>query len=202
MMMQQPKLVLSQKELEALGDREFLLLKRNVTDKLLRELNEVKLAVKSSTAFSSINFPEGTDMWVGKISKGENYLGLPYLVLDFPKLFSKKEVLAFRTMIWWGRLVSCTLLKSVEDKGEVRRITERLRAMKNKNVWICIHESPWHHHFGLDNYVKLESLRAEEVIACVSRSGFIKLARKIPIRQISRMRSFAQETFELFSAIL
>lgn len=202
MMMQQPKLVLSEKELEVLGGQEFLLLKRSVTDKLLRELNEVKLAIKSSMAFAAIHFPEGTDTRAGKISRGENYLGLPYLVLDFPKLFSQKEVLAFRTMIWWGRLVSCTLLNTVKDADEASGIAAKLKGMKNKNVWICIHESPWHHHFGTDNYVKLESLRDEEVMAYLSRSGFLKLARKIPIRQISRMRTFAKETFELFSVML
>ena len=35
-----------------------------------------------------------------KIAKGENYLGLPYVILDYPRIFGKEDVFAFRTMFW------------------------------------------------------------------------------------------------------
>ena len=36
-----------------------------------------------------------------KISRGENYLGLPWLMLDYPRMFNKEKVFAVRTFFWW-----------------------------------------------------------------------------------------------------
>jgi hypothetical protein len=44
-----------------------------------------------------------------KISKGENYRGLPYVMLDYPRIFGKEDVFAIRTMFWWGHYFSVTL---------------------------------------------------------------------------------------------
>ena len=43
-----------------------------------------------------------------KISKGEN-MGLPWVMLDYPRLFGQEDVLAIRTMFWWGHCFSVTL---------------------------------------------------------------------------------------------
>jgi len=53
-----------------------------------------------------------------KISRGENYLGLPYLVLDYPRLFRPDAVLAIRTFFWWGHFFSSTLQLSGGYKTE------------------------------------------------------------------------------------
>ncbi|HEY6901247.1 MAG TPA: hypothetical protein VI233_11410, partial [Puia sp.] len=52
-----------------------------------------------------------------KISKGENYKGLPYVMLDYPRLFGREDVLAIRTFFWWGHGFSVTL----HLKGEYRQ---------------------------------------------------------------------------------
>ena len=44
-----------------------------------------------------------------KISKGENYKGLPWLVLDYPRYFNKEDIFAIRTLFWWGNFFSITL---------------------------------------------------------------------------------------------
>lgn len=38
-----------------------------------------------------------------KISKGENYQGMPYMVLDYPRGFGKEDSLAFRNLLLWNR---------------------------------------------------------------------------------------------------
>src|SRR5450631_2869683 len=49
-----------------------------------------------------------------RISKGENYKGLPWVVLDYPRAFGRLDVLAVRTLFWWGNYFSVTLhLKGV-----------------------------------------------------------------------------------------
>jgi len=44
-----------------------------------------------------------------RISKGENYKGLPWVVLDYPRCFGRDDVLAVRTLFWWGHYFSVTL---------------------------------------------------------------------------------------------
>ena len=44
-----------------------------------------------------------------KIAKGENYLQLPYVLLDYPRCFDKENIFAIRTMFWWGNFFSITL---------------------------------------------------------------------------------------------
>jgi hypothetical protein len=44
-----------------------------------------------------------------KISRGENYRGLPWVMLDGPREFSREDVLAIRTFFLWGHAFSVTL---------------------------------------------------------------------------------------------
>jgi hypothetical protein len=44
-----------------------------------------------------------------KISKGDQYKGLPWVMLDYPRVFGKEDVFAIRTMFWWGHCFSVTL---------------------------------------------------------------------------------------------
>jgi hypothetical protein len=53
-----------------------------------------------------------------KISRGENYKGLPWVMLDYPRVFGREDVFAIRTMFWWGHAFSVTL----HLKGEWKRL--------------------------------------------------------------------------------
>src|SRR3569623_367034 len=37
-----------------------------------------------------------------KIYKGEQYRGLPYVMLDYPLYYKGKDVFAVRSLFWWG----------------------------------------------------------------------------------------------------
>ena len=54
------------------------------------------------------NLPEEVLIQSPKISRGENYNGLPYVMLDYPRCFGKEDVFAMRTMFWWGNFFSIT----------------------------------------------------------------------------------------------
>ena len=41
-----------------------------------------------------------------KISKGENYRGLPYLVLDYPRFFNKEDIFVIRSFFLVGQFFS------------------------------------------------------------------------------------------------
>src|SRR5215468_1346228 len=113
-MRQGSKIRLSPQELDTLKEKEFFFAKRIITEKIYYQLALLIEEAKSEHIFDDIDFPDGTDFITGKISKGENYLGLPFIMLDFPRFFSNTNMLAVRTMIWWGNFCSTTLLLSGE----------------------------------------------------------------------------------------
>lgn len=104
-----------------------------------------------------------------KISRGENYEGLPWVVLDYPRYSAGDEVVFIRTMFWWGQHFSSTL----QVHGP---LANKIPLQDLRNTYICINEDRWQHHFRADNYRLLEDAEP--------RAGdFIKLARRIPIDQ-------------------
>lgn len=196
------KLSLSREELGVLNEAEFFRQKRMVTEKIMAMLNEVKLAIAKTPAFRSASFPDGTDISNGKISRGENYLGLPYLILDFPRKFAKDDIAAFRTMVWWGRHFSFTFLKSVHGDAEAMKTARRLQLLRNKSVWMCINASAWHHHFGDDNYQRLVLIPQQKRLELIRQAGFVKVSEKYSLNRISRMADYAAESFTRFSKLL
>jgi len=202
-MQESSKILLSKKELEVLGEVEFFQLKKSITTKIYSQLAALVQQLRAEASFSKIPFPAGTDVTTGKISKGENYLGLPFILLDFPRRFTEENIFAYRTMVWWGNFISASLLLSGPVSVVARKnVLRQLRSLKGKDIFVCIHESPWHHHFHMENYIPLDILNKKEVEEALNEQSFLKLARKIPIRQIKKLQEFSLESFRIFSRLL
>src|SRR6478736_9176793 len=45
-----------------------------------------------------------------KITRGENYQQMPYMVLDYPQIQHKEFKIVLRIMFWWGHFISCQLI--------------------------------------------------------------------------------------------
>ena len=197
------KIRLSRDELRVLQERNFFITKKNITAKIYHQFAALVEQANQQKVFSAIAFPEGADVTTGKISKGENYSGFPWLMLDFPRLFSNNEIMAVRTMVWWGNLISCTLLISGERLNAGRKSALRhLSLLQENDVWICSGDSPWQHHFERENFVMLKNLSRKEAAAILDRNNFLKLARKIPVKQINHIITFALDSFQLYAHLL
>lgn len=94
---------LSDKELSVIENTSFLLTKIKVTEKIQQLLGQTRLDLKVLLSRSVFEFPEGSDLTTGKISKGENYQNLPYLVLDYPKLFTQKRYFCLQNHVLVGK---------------------------------------------------------------------------------------------------
>src|SRR5215467_3803243 len=110
------KIQLSTFEMDLLNNSEWILTKNLVIKKAQRLLEEVQETNLRHVKEGSINFPKEVIGISPKISKGENYSGLPWLMLDFPRFFEKEKVFAIRTMFWWGNFFSTTLHLSGQYK--------------------------------------------------------------------------------------
>jgi hypothetical protein len=88
-----------------------------------------------------------------KISRGENYKGLPWVMLDYPRVFGKEDVFAIRTMFWWGHAFNVTL----HLKGEWKRlflpvITRRKDALAAAGFQWGVMEDEWEHGHTAESY--------------------------------------------------
>ncbi len=135
-----------------------------------------------------------------KISKGENYNGLPYLVLDQPRLFLKEDMYAIRTMFWWGNYFSTTLLLSGKYKSELQeRFINSYDTLKQEANYICINADPWQHHFESGNFEKIGSLSKIEWESTIRKHPFLKISRQIPLTQWENVR---ENVFQIFRQYL
>ena len=130
----------------------------------------------------------------GKITKGENYKGLPYLILDYPALYSKEDIFAVRTMFWWGNFFSISLHVSGKY-WRSQNIHRYLYHLKGKNFFICVNENEWEHHFEPDNYYAIDEL-SQSQINTLRGKDFFKIAKKIELKDWDSVIIFMEASFK------
>ena len=130
----------------------------------------------------------------GKIAKGENYKGLPYLILDYPALYSKEDIFAVRTMFWWGNFFSISLHVSGKY-WRSQNIQHHLSHLKEKGFFVCVNETEWEHYFEPDNYCAVDELDQDQIIA-LNKKHFFKIARKMELSAWDSVVTFMEESFK------
>jgi hypothetical protein len=103
------KIQLSAEEMELVQNSQWLLTKNTIIGKVSILFGWL---AQQARAFINANkiplLPEVMQL-SPKISKGNQYHGLPYLMLDYPRYFGKEDVFAIRSFFWWGNYFSVTL---------------------------------------------------------------------------------------------
>jgi hypothetical protein len=177
------KIRLSPEEEALINRADWILTKNNVLGKVTHLLSELQskqvLALQGIPGISQEIVSSSP-----KISKGENYKGLPWLILDYPRLFTKESFFAIRTLFWWGNFFSTTLHVSGNYKDAyMQKIVGSFAHLREKKFCVCINKDEWQHHFEKDNYRCVEELSLSEFEAIAHRSSFIKLAKKISLEE-------------------
>src|SRR2546423_9807434 len=128
--MESSKIHLSSAEMDLVCNVDIILTKNLVLKKikgLLEEVQQMQLAYVNDRGLefhSLFAVPP-------KISKGENYLGLPYLVLDYPRISSADNFFFIRSFFWWGRFFSSTLQAGGISKDIVyKNVDEKINQFK------------------------------------------------------------------------
>lgn len=114
-----------------------------------------------------------------KISKGENYEGLPYVMLDYPRAFGKEDCLAVRTFFWWGHYFTVTLhLKGIYQQQLARRLENNAAVLAANNFRISLYGDEWNHDLGTSHWQDLPS--AGISATSILEAPFCKLSAKVP----------------------
>lgn len=193
------KIRLSPEEETLITRADWILTKNRVIQKTKLLLAALQIEQKKFLELTGNNFPAEIADSSPKISKGENYKGLPYLVLDYPRYFNKEDYFAIRVLFWWGNFFSCTLHLSGSYKEKYdRKIFSSFEFLKANDFFVCINEDQWEHHFEPVNYLPLHEFTAPMFEELLQRN-FLKLSKKIPLQQ---WNDAEQKMLEIFSQLI
>lgn len=181
--MQDIKKQFSEGELSLMNDEKFFLLKHDITKKIELLFTDLLSGLENSNEQNGLNKSILAMNNAGKIFKGENYLQFPYINLDYPREFGN-DVFAYRSMFWWGHHFSFTLHLSGKYYELAKSNWKHLcKEIKNKEVYYCIHSSPWHYHFNKDNYLLFSEVEEKQF----HNSNFLKLSTKIEVNRVGEV---------------
>lgn len=194
--MTRAKIHLSKLEYELMRDAGFILTKNEILKKIKQFLEDLQPAQKKILDQSS--FPPEVMQITPKVSRGENYQGLPWLVLDHPRYFSQADVCAIRTLFWWGRFFSMTLHLSGRYKTLFSdHSSANFDVLTGKGFALCVAKDEWQHHFDSTNYRPITEMSVAEFETELHAKDFIKVSIKFHLDQLNDLDTLLIESFEI-----
>ncbi|HET6994422.1 MAG TPA: hypothetical protein VFI06_05555 [Chitinophagaceae bacterium] len=182
--MDKAKIMLSAKETQLVGNADWILTKNQILQKVKLILEDVQSKQQDFFKDHPAILPAEVITIPPKISRGENYKGLPWLVLDHPRFFGKEDHFAVRSMFWWGNFFSITLhLAGIYKRNYERKAVAGFSLLEDESFFIGVGDEQWEHHFETDNYLPLKEMNEESFKAHVTHKPFIKLAKKLSFEQ-------------------
>lgn len=196
------KITLSLKERQLVCDADWILTKHAIIAKVYNVFGDA--AAMMQTYLETVKSLPTDALSIGpKISKGENYQQLPYVMLDYPRHFTKYETLAIRTLFWWGNFFSVNLQLYGNCKLRAQpKIIEQFEFLRDNGYYVCVATDPWQHHFDTGNYRPLKDLEKIAFAEIIEREVFLKLAKKISLQQWDAASLFIEETFKEMITLL
>ena len=192
------KIHLSSAEMELMQNAEVILTKNRILGKmkvLLEQIQEKQIDFINHNDISNEIFIVSP-----KISKGENYLGLPYLILDYPRQSSKNDFFFIRTMFWWGNFFSCTLHLANNSKETFgKKIKDSYFQLRN--YYISINEDQWVHHLQESDYQKIDSMIKEQFEESCENFNHIKIAGRHSLNEWEKAPLELFENWKFFLSV-
>ena len=189
--MDSTKLRLSPEELKLVSDPGIILTKNAITGKVY-----LLFGALADDFRNMADLPGEIATIAPKIAKGENYLGLPYVMLDYPRYFSADDIMAVRCFFWWGNFFSITLhLKGIYREMSSTAILRSYNMLSSLGYSLAISGDEWHHHFGTDNYRSIQSMDEHDFRLYITEHPYIKIARIFPISSWENLRQLFNKAF-------
>lgn len=177
--MNDAKIQLSEDELRVVLNAEFILTKNRIIQKVYELFGVLSgsYRLNAEQIFSFLPVLQHP-----KITRGENYHALPYVILDYPRYFTHSDVLAIRTMFWWGNNMSITLhLKGRYKEMLSESVISELAQLKSEGWQLQVSGNEWQHHYAEHTHVLLTKIDTEKLKNLVEKSSFTKLGNFLPL---------------------
>jgi hypothetical protein len=195
-MVEKVKITLSDKERELVNNTDWILTKYVIIQKVYTLFGDLLEPMQKVITDEKDRLPEAVNSNYPKISKGENYRQLPYVMLDYPRCFEKDNILAIRTFFWWGNFFSVSLqLSGKHKKNAIPALLDNFSMLCETGYAICVSADPWQHHFEEDNYVPLKNYTKNTFSEMLYEKDFLKLAKSIPVQHWNEVPLFVEQSF-------
>ncbi len=189
------KIHLSKHEMELVQNREWILTKHAIINKVYQLFGELLATYKEISRQQTQSIIDFYKHLGGKISKGENYQGLPYVILDYPASFSKENIFAIRTFFWWGNFFSISLHLSGKKILAEKDFSKIFLFLNENKFYVCINKDEWQHDFEPGNYISVSDL-SENSFKEISKKDFFKISKKHELNKWDEAPEFLKGSFE------
>lgn len=197
------KINLSPKELELVCNTEWILTKHTIIQKVYALFGHVACKMQLIANDAAVSLPAEVLDVPPKISKGENYRQLPYVMLDYPRFFQLTDAFAVRCFFWWGNFFSISLQLSGKYAAHYHeRLCSLYPEFAGNDTYLCIKDYPWEHHFEEDNFCLVKNMSAADFSAKLNQHGFIKLSCKTSLSDWEKVAGWMQTRFAMWMKIL
>ena len=197
-MIQQTKIQFLPTEMDLVSSPDIILTKNAILQKIKSFFEEVQMKQQDILKKYSSQLLEEVIKISPKISRGENYKGLPWLVLDNPRHFQHNNIFAIRTMFWWGNFFSITLHVSGNNKNDLlKNLTQNASLLAKNDFYIYNGTKEWEHDIDPDSYKKLSAINEDELQKIFSTNSFLKLAVKFTVESLEAVEDKLLRNYEL-----
>jgi hypothetical protein len=193
----------SAEEIDLMGDGELLLAKRKIISKMADRFSVVEGKFRQiMLRESGLHLPPDTLVKAGKVSRGENYKGLPYLVLDYPRLMTRHDVLNIRLLFWWGHYFTLSLHVAGGFWQEKKpNILKNIGALTFEKIRFQVDGSPWENDIFSGHFQDLNPSDSVQTLS-IEKSTFLRLSYHLPLNETPNLDEFATKGFKKFMSIL
>ena len=187
------KVTLSVGELAMVNDKNIILTKQAIIAKAAALFNE-QIPTLSILFHQIFKDDKKLISSIPKISKGENYNGFPYVIMDYPASFDKENIFALRTMFLWGNFISITLhLKGKYKEMFAADIFKKIAVQPA--FYVSISDDEWLHDFNENNFIKVKDVPNQFTVK-VKERNFFKIALKYELHHWNMMQSVLPEGYQ------
>lgn len=169
--------VLTAPELELVLNADWIIAKNRIIEKVIQLMGELSADLQSLPKC----FPDEVYLQGPKISRGEKYNELPYVILDQPRLFGREDVCAIRTLFWWGHYFMVTLhLKGKYARQYVPVLLNHTEKLAGAGFEYCVSGDEWEHEWTEDKYEPVRDHTDPASIQRLVHAEFYKLSARVP----------------------
>lgn len=191
----------SDEEIHLMSNQDIMLAKRQIMSKMADRFAQIESNFRQQ--IEGIDLPSGTLLKAGKISRGENYKGQPYMVLDYPRLFTANDVLNVRLLFWWGHYFTLSLhLAGQYWEQQKPKFTNRMNLPLRPGVRFQVTGSVWENDINAADFHYISDMDTPFHQTQIMQSSFIKIVDYLPLDGTLKLESFSIDTFNNFVSIL
>jgi hypothetical protein len=182
---------------ELLVDKKHFQNKLKLNISILELLNLCLSNIQDDKLLTDLNLDDAIILNSPKISRGENYLGFPWMILDYPRLFSKSSVFAIRTLCWFGNSMSITLhLSGLSLETYKEKVLTNLYKLEANGYWISKGAEEWDHSISNENYLKVDDFLNENNTFLKTNyfDKYLKISKQISFNEWKEIPRIHYET--------